>query len=255
MIYDCVTLFNDIELLDLRLMTLYDTVDYFVIVEARESHIKEAKPLYFLDHQSLFEPYRDKIIYIGIDTLPSTNPRENEVYQRNLMAQGYKTAKPDDYIIINDIDEIANPVALKEGIERGYEKFGLHQKLFYYYVNCLMAIAWYGSTVWKRKFIDSPQQVRNMRGDNPNNVMNGGWHYSFLGGIEKIMLKLKSFSEQQVNTPDVNNETNIARCLETGEDIFHRTEWWAQKKFITMDEIDHPQIAEWLRKYPNNFKS
>jgi len=255
MIYDCVTLFNDVELLDLRFMTLYDTVDYFVIVEAQESHIREKKPLYFLENRELFKPYWDKIIYISVGELPYADPRENEHHQRNLMAEGYKKAGPEDYIIIGDIDEIANPVALMQGINAGYEKFGLLQKLFYYYVNCLAVQKWYGSMVWKKKHIPSPQYVRNHRGGDPHGIDNGGWHYSFLGGAEKIMLKLRSFSEQQVNTPDVNNEENIKRCLESGEDIFHRTEDWAQKRFITMDEIDHPQIKEWLKKYPHNFKA
>jgi len=43
--------------------------------------------------------------------------------------------------------------------------------------------------------------------------------------------------------------------MQTGEDIFHRTEWFAQKKFITLDEINHPELAEWLKKYPHNFRS
>jgi hypothetical protein len=68
------------------------------------------------------------------------------------------------------------------------------------------------------------------------------------------MSKLSHFSEQQVNTPDVNNRENIERCMQTGEDIFHRTEWFAQKKFITLDEINHPELTEWLKKYPYNFK-
>lgn len=254
MIYDCVTLFNDIELLDLRFMTLYDVVDKFVIVEARQSHIGENKPLYYEDNKEKFRQYEDKIIYVPIEQLPYKDPRLNEHYQRDMMSFGYKDTSAEDYIIIGDIDEIANPAALMEGINRGYEQFGLLQKLFYYYVNCQAVQMWYGSMVWKRKHIPSPQYVRNCRGGDPHGLENGGWHYSFLGGAEKIMLKIRSFSEQQVNTPDVNNEENIKRCLESGEDIFHRTESWAKKRFITMDEIDHPQVKEWLKKYPHNFK-
>lgn len=254
MIYDCVTLFNDVELLDLRFRTLYDHVDYFVIVEAEESHIREKKPLYYLENREMFKLYSDKIIYVHVPELPFDNPRENEFYQRNLIEYGYQNAGPEDYIVIGDIDEIANPVALKEGISRGYEQFGLLQKLFYYYVNCQAVQMWYGSMCWKKKFITSPQDVRNHRGGEPHSVENGGWHYSFLGGAERIMLKLKSFSEQQVNTSDVNNAENILRCLETGDDIFHRTEPYAQKHFITIEEIDHPEIKEWIKTYPNFIK-
>lgn len=40
-IYDCFTFFNEFELLELRLETLYDAVDYFVIVEANKTHNNE----------------------------------------------------------------------------------------------------------------------------------------------------------------------------------------------------------------------
>ena len=33
-VYDCFTFFNEVELLELRLATLYDYVDFFVIIEA-----------------------------------------------------------------------------------------------------------------------------------------------------------------------------------------------------------------------------
>lgn len=256
MIYDCVTLFNDIELLELRLMTLYDAVDRFVIVEAEQSHICEKKPLYYLDNLSLFKPYEDKIIYIYVPTLPFDNPRDNEYYQRNLISHGIEDAAPNDYIIIGDIDEIARPEALKEGIRRGYGQFGLLQKLFYYYVNCRAVQMWYGSMCWQKKYIVTPQDVRNRRGGDPYGIPEGGWHYSFLGGAEKIMLKLRSFSEQQVNTADVNNIANIEKCLESGEDIFHRTEPWAKKTFISRQECetDHPALKQWLQKYPHNVK-
>lgn len=250
MIYDCVTLFNDVELLLLRMMTLDSLVDYFVIVEAGESHIREKKPFYYLQNAELYKKYEDKIIYVTIPELPYDNPRDNEFYQRNLCLKGFELAAPEDYIIISDIDEIPNPEAVRYGISQGWEQFGCLQKLFYYYVNCQAVQMWYGSTVWKKKFIPEVQYVRNRRGGDPHGVENGGWHYSFLGGVERISLKLKSFSEQQVNTPDVNNEENIKRCLETGEDIFHRTEVWAQKRFVSLEEVGHPELKEWLIKYP-----
>ena len=255
MIYDCVTLFNDVELVELRFMTLYDTVDRFVVVEAEQSHIREEKPLFYLENRELFKPYADKVIYIHVPELPYDNPRDNEFYQRNLISYGLDEAGPEDYIIIGDIDEMARPEALLEGIAK-YEQFGLLQKLFYYYVNCQAVQMWYGSMCWKKKYIVSPQDVRNRRGGDPHGVDNGGWHYSFLGGAEKIMLKIRSFSEQQVNTPDVNNEENILKCLESGEDIFHRTEPWAKKSFISREEaeIDHPALKQWLQKYPHNVK-
>lgn len=38
MVYDCFTFFNEYELLELRLETLYNAVDYFVISESNKTH-------------------------------------------------------------------------------------------------------------------------------------------------------------------------------------------------------------------------
>lgn len=254
MIYDCFMFYENLELLELRLMTLDRVVDRFVIVEMGRTHMNAPKPLHFDNNRHLFEKYLPKIIHIAVESLPFKDERQMEVDNRNLMAQGYAEAGPDDYIIISDEDEIPNPDGILEGIAKGHQCFAMRQRLFYYYVNCLAAQAWDGCMVYKKKLIPSPQWIRDRRGQGETTILNGGWHYSFLGTPEMIMSKLSHFSEQQVNTPDVNNRENIERCMQTGEDIFHRTEWFAQKKFITLDEINHPELTEWLKKYPHNFK-
>lgn len=247
MIYDCIIFFNSIELLLLRLMTLYDTVDRFVVVESGMSHIREPKKYYYEENLELFNDFCDKIIYVKILEMPSDKPNENEAYQRNCISQGIESASEEDYIMVSDEDEIPSAEAIKEGL--GLDKFKIRQKLFYYYVNCLQNQEWDGPVLMKKKFFTSGQLSRNTRNyEIP--VVYGGWHYSFLGGVERIKLKLKSFSEQGVNTPDVNNDENIKRCLETGEDIFHRTDEWAKKKFISLEEVGHKELKEWLVKYP-----
>ncbi len=254
MIYDCFMFYENLELLELRLMTLDPVVDRFVLVEMGMTHMNKPKPLHFENNKHLFEKYLSKIIHVKRDAIPWTNERQCEVDNRNLMAEGYAEAGPEDYIIISDEDEIPNPDGILEGIAKGHQCFAMRQRLFYYYVNCQAAQAWDGCMVYKKKLIPSPQWIRDRRGQGETTILNGGWHYSFLRSVEMIMSKLSHFSEQQVNTPDVNNRENILRCMETGEDIFHRTEWYAQKKFITLAEVNHPELEEWLKKYPHNFK-
>lgn len=254
MIYDGFMFYENLELLELRLMTLNDIVDRFIIVEMGVTHMNRPKPLHFEENKSRFEKYLSKIIHIKRDSIPFQDERQMEVDNRNLIAEGYSGASPDDYIIISDEDEIPSPIAIREGVDKGYDSFGIRQKLFYYYVNCIAMQQWDGPMVYRKKLIPSPQWVRSRRGPCPDLVY-GGWHYSFLGSPEMISSKLSNFSEQQVNLPNVNNEENIKRCLETGEDIFHRTEGWAKKHFIPMQDMDHPRIEEWIKKYPHNFKT
>jgi hypothetical protein len=255
MIYDCFMFFENLELLELRLMTLNEVVDRFVIVELGVTHMNVPKPLHFENNKDRFEKYLPKIIHIKYASIPYNGYRQMEIDNRNLMAEGYVGAAPDDYIIISDEDEIPSPEGILEGIKAGYECFAMRQKLFYYYVNCIAAQEWEGCMVYQKRLIPSPQWIRDRRGQGNGHILNGGWHYSFLGSPRLIMNKLSHFSEQQVNTPDVNNEENIRRCMETGEDMFHRTEWYAQKHFLRRDELDHPTLDEWLKKYPHNFRN
>jgi beta-1,4-mannosyl-glycoprotein beta-1,4-N-acetylglucosaminyltransferase len=44
-VYDCFTYYNEDKLLGVRLNTLYDYVDYFVISEAPRSHSGVPRPL------------------------------------------------------------------------------------------------------------------------------------------------------------------------------------------------------------------
>jgi len=244
MIYDCFTFFNENELLELRLMTLYDTVDRFVIVEAGQTFTGKPKPFNFI----MPERYADKIRYIKLISLPFKNAWDNEFFQRNSITKGLYDAKPDDVIIISDVDEIPNPEAIRKGL--AHDTFILEQRLFYYYINCEQAQLWPGPVGVRKQLLRSPQAVRESRGSGINVIPNGGWHYSFLGGVKSIQEKLNAFAETQVNTPDVNNPENIIRCLNSGEDIFHRSDKWAQKTFVT--DNNHPQLREWLDKYPHH---
>ena len=56
-IFDCFIFFNELELLDLRLMVLNEYVDFFVLVEANKTHTGKKKEFIFeqnkdIKHQS-----------------------------------------------------------------------------------------------------------------------------------------------------------------------------------------------------------
>ena len=61
MIYDCFTFFNELDLLDLRLHELNDTIDYFVLVESRYTFTNQRKPLYFEQNKNMFQNFSPKL--------------------------------------------------------------------------------------------------------------------------------------------------------------------------------------------------
>ncbi len=48
MTYDCFTLFNELDLLEIRLSILDEYVDYFVLCESVETFSGKRKPLYII---------------------------------------------------------------------------------------------------------------------------------------------------------------------------------------------------------------
>ena len=68
-IFDCFMYFDEEMILDLRLNILNGHVDYFIIVESRYNHKGERRKLLF--NKEKFIKYRDKIIYLVHDEVPS----------------------------------------------------------------------------------------------------------------------------------------------------------------------------------------
>ena len=120
-IFDCFMYFDEDIVLDVRLNTLHENVDYFVIVESRFTHKGEKRNLKF-DFKK-FSRFKDKIIYLVYDNQPSKvesvnendtedeksikyifNAIHRENGQRNFILEGLKKADNEDYIIISDVE-------------------------------------------------------------------------------------------------------------------------------------------------------
>ncbi|MBR5913339.1 MAG: hypothetical protein IKZ58_03100, partial [Selenomonadaceae bacterium] len=111
-VYDCFTFYNEFELLELRLKSLWDMVDYFVLVEADKTQNNVPKPFLFGERISEFKEFLPKIRHIpmrmNFDYKGAGDwTLENE--QRNSIVYGLTDASPDDLIFISDLDEIPSP--------------------------------------------------------------------------------------------------------------------------------------------------
>ena len=158
-IYDCFMYFDEEVVLDLRLNTLNEFVDYFVIVESKFTHKGDKRELKF-DHKK-FEKFRNKIIYLVFDKEPEDlleikdakndhgsyimNALRRENSQRDFILEGLKSANDEDFILISDVDEIPN----LENIDfsKLQEKIiQFRQEMFYYKFNLkLPNLIWTGT--------------------------------------------------------------------------------------------------------------
>ena len=205
-IFDCIMYFDEDFLLDLRFNILNNFVDYFVVVESNKTWQNNLKEFKFkLDN---FIKFKDKIIYVRIDDMPEgENPWIRENYQRNCITRGLYQAQDNDLIIISDADEIPNP---KQIINfNPLKKYAVFQQNFFYYKFNLLNLTypnWYGSKICLKKYLISPQWLRNLkikyrpfwRIDKINLkyvLENGGWHFCNLKKPKDLLYKYKNLCE------------------------------------------------------------
>ncbi len=233
--------FDEDVILDLRLNTLNEYVDTFVIAEATRDHAGKEKKLNF-DIKN-FSKFKDKIKYLVIDDLPihvkstKKNWASNHLrdqHQRNSLEKGFKSCDENDLIMISDIDEIPDPLKLTEfKIENRYACF--IQKNFQSKLNLLNITDknWMGTKICQKKYLKSPQWLRNIKTKKkpfwkfykpkqPQLIFDGGWHFSFLKKPKDIAIKIKSYSHQEFYKDDFIDEVKIAQRIKNRQDIFDR---------------------------------
>lgn len=247
MVYDCFTFFNELDILELRLSTLENVVDKFIIVESTKTHSNLDKELYYDINKSRYEKYHSKIIHIVVSEFPEfKNSWTYENYQRNSIINGLENCNPEDLIILSDVDEIPDPSIIKNYRFKN-KVYCLIQDQYYFFYNYRdkKHLFWLGGTkILKYKLIQNNElkekhikyneitfpkylnieftMTKLRLYDGCVNIYNGGWHFTYIGGIDAIFNKIKAFSHQELNNNSFLDRKRIEYCLKTGDDVFER---------------------------------
>ena len=260
MIYDCFLFNDEVELLELRIAETEDVVDKWVLVECPMNWQQKPKPLYFKDNRKRFAPYLDRIHHAVLHEHPVGPYPVIEHYQRRYLqnAWRYAGAKPGDVILVSDADEIPNPKALASiKLCPDPDPVVLSQFLFYYSVDCLQMQSWNGPIAFQLGEGDVDVQALRDRRNRLPVVSPGGWHFSWLGPLDKLQYKLgchtvKEDSGGALTPPDASDEAFLSECLTYGKDLFGRTDDYATKRFVSLAPGSlHPStIMAWLAVHP-----
>ena len=227
-VYDGFIFFNELDLLEIRLNILNNFVDRFVLVEATKTFTNKPKPLHFNENKERFSKFLHKIDHIIIDDYPEfESPWTYEYHQRNSIAQGFKNCEPDDIIMISDIDEIPNPAAINVNKIKGFT--ALEQLVFYFYVNFIPVASplWHGTLISPYSVYQAfPHSTCSLRRLTNKKIIhkikiikNGGWHFTFLGGVEAVKRKIEAYSHQEFNKPEFIDNELLEKNIKTGK--FH----------------------------------
>tara|TARA_B100000989_G_scaffold232006_1_gene178777 strand:+ start:1297 stop:2124 length:828 start_codon:yes stop_codon:yes gene_type:complete len=209
-IYDCFTYCGEDLLLKIRLESLYNQVDRFIIIEGNKYFNGESKKKIF--NISNFVKYEKKIEYYFVEDFPKHdgNNWNYEFYQRNQISRGLKDLNKDDYVLVSDVDEIPK---LDKKLFLKHDSLVFMQKMFYYKFNIhyheglKWKNKWPGTKGCKYKFFKSAQKIRNYRNKNipwwrfdrkikRHVKWDGGWHFAYLMNNEDISNKLNRFDHE-----------------------------------------------------------
>ena len=266
-IFDCFMYFDEDILLDLRLNVLNDYVHKFVILEASEDHQGNKRNLKF--DISKYEKFKNKIKYISLEkiNIDETIKLKKNWDQGHLRDQSMRNeiknyldeADDNDLIIISDLDEIPNPIKFREFDPKNKYAF-FEQSFFYYKFNVLNTTQpkWYGSRICIKKYLKSPQWLRNIKikkksilkkylfNQNYQVLIDGGWHFSNLKTPRELIDKISSFCHGEFNKLEFKKEEIIKKKIENLEDIFDRN---VKYKKINLDKSFPDYLVKNKSKY------
>lgn len=211
----CVTYFDELDHLQAQLELLEYVVDGFIVCEGTHTHQGDPKPLH-LDGVAL----PDTVIRLVAELGELDDPWARENAQRDTIGTYVQTVnclvRPDDILVVCDVDEILNPEAVKfldSATTDG--PIALQMRMLYY------GLDWEdpGPLGWLHpralRVRDLPESLSALRESEVTRfVAHSGWHISYTGGPEKRAAKLRAYAHAEQNNPDTH--ALIATAHETG---------------------------------------
>jgi beta-1,4-mannosyl-glycoprotein beta-1,4-N-acetylglucosaminyltransferase len=282
MIINAIMFFNELDALEIRLNELYDLVDYFVISESTKTHSGNPKPLYYGEakNDDRFKKFLPKIIHQVVVDTPQNyselrNDTENLLYnsvvdkvnkadwfpknrpdycaitwESESLLRALSFCSKDDIVILDEADELPRKSSLIDLLHNfdPNQIYNLRENFYYYYINCLKDEIWTGSTICTFETFKTLSLCENRMRRRGIFIEDAGWHFSYLGGIDKIKYKIQSHAEQDLNNSGILNSvaTRVNNCLTIGVDIYNRP---AKFTLVPIDESYPKYILENREKF------
>ena len=255
-IIDSFLWYNEVDLLKMRLYEVGDIVDHFLLVESTHTHSGKPRDLLFpacID-DTIVKKYLDKIEHCVIDDFPYKAPTgsggqawNNEYHHRRAISKFIAKFDDNDIFIMSDGDELIKRSVmqelrdtLNEGTIYDMLPIGVGQTMY----SCTFKNpvgGWMGPKVATVGYCKN-HDLQDFRTVACTSVLEGGWHLTNFGGVEKIKEKLQSYSHQEFNRPDIMN--NLERRIKENKDILGRQQGEAPKEDKQMQWDQMPQMVQ-----------
>ncbi len=271
--------------IDLRLNILSEYVHKFIIVESKFTHSGKKRELLFDINK--YSKFKNKINYIVLENEPvdleivhdnDTDDKKNSKYimnalkrenfQRNGIKKGLTNAKPDDFILVSDVDEIPNLSNLD--INEINDNIILFKQNFYYYKFNLKLedMPWLGTKGCKYKNLKSPQWLRNIKDkkypfwrldvlfsnkkySNIKYIDNGGWHFSNMKTPKEIEKKMRTYLHHREYDIKPLGTKKIEEMIKSKKSIYNLRADMKNEKIDGTQNLkatDGRELPEYLKK-------
>ena len=217
--YDAFLFLDELDILEIRLETLKDSVDFFILIESNFTFSGEPKPYNYQENINRFSQYTDKIRYLQVDLsntfgtvdTPSMMPWDRRLYVTDQIDTALYDAEHDDLIFISNINEIWNPESKLEGLENNPVTVYLLSQ-YYYYLNLQRQD--YKTLGTKRSFYRHYPGAVNLKNSIGYNIDNGGWNFSLCGNADEVFYMVNSKNYIIVPTPSFRTQEAIAKAID-----------------------------------------
>ena len=245
MIWDCFTYNGENDLLKIRCEELRNLNVTHILIESNYTFTGKWKELKYKKDNNY------NIEYFVANHMPNNGIAwDNESAQRNYILNALQIlgADDNDIVIISDVDEI-----VKESVIKNYNPISsltaFKMDTYRYYFNCLE-----GKQNWNMARIMNYSYLKNKT---PNEVRNsgferiiedGGWHFSYMGGYDKIIEKIESFSHTELNTEDF--KSKIKYKQENCQSLFGDDFW----EVVQIDNLFPKEIVDNISDYKKHIR-
>jgi len=221
MIIDCFSFFNELDILELRLRELDGVVSYFIAVQGEETHAGDLKPMYLNLEDDRWAPWRSRLRSVTVPRIETSDRWIREKAMRHVKKNALAFYQDDDVVILSCVDEIPDVRLLPDLVPSLTLDawVGFDPACYYYYLNLrtprslpgiqfarIDTVRKYGADALEARFRTPPI-----------GPIKGGWHFSYMGGVEAIRTKFASFAHAEYDTEHHRNaewlESRIAQRL------------------------------------------
>ena len=202
------------------------------------------------------------------------NGYKRDNYQRQMAHQTLDNIESDDWILINDIDEIPNLKNI-DFKKINYKLVIFKQQIFYYKFNLLYpSVPWFGTRACKKKNFISPQWLRDVKHkkypvwrldtifskkkyNNILHINDGGWHFTNIKSAEDIEKKLLNYTHHYEFEQSGLDVQNLKRKIDEKKILYNhnvdqRKYKWGSDKILS--KIQFSKMPDYLRENIEKYK-